>query len=86
MTLEQILALVTPLVSGVFGITMALAIFVSRIKKLVRLVKKQKLDNDEIAAELQNTRQQLSDLNAKINYLVEEERKHDRKQTRRTDC
>ncbi len=80
MTLEQILALVTPLVSGVFGITMALAIFVSRIKKLVRLVKKQKLDNDEIAAELQNTRQQLSDLNAKINYLVEEERKHDRKQ------
>lgn len=80
MTLEQILALVTPLVSGAFGITMALAIFVSRIKKLVRLVKKQKLDNDEIAAELQNTRQQLSDLNAKINYLVEEERKHDRKQ------
>lgn len=80
MTLEQILALVTPLFSGVFGITMALAIFVSRIKKLVRLVKKQKLDNDEIAAELQNTRQQLSDLNAKINYLVEEERKHDRKQ------
>jgi len=80
MTLEQILALVTPLVSGVFGITMALAIFVSRIKSLVRLVKKQKLDNDEIAAELQNTRQQLSDLNAKINYLVEEERKHDRKQ------
>lgn len=80
MTLEQILALVTPLVSGVFGITMALAIFVSRIKKLVRLVKKQKLDNDEIASELQNTRQQLSDLNAKINYLVEEERKHDRKQ------
>lgn len=80
MTLEQILALVTPLVSGVFGITMALAIFVSRIKKLVRLVKKQKLDNDEIAVELQNTRQQLSDLNAKINYLVEEERKHDRKQ------
>lgn len=80
MTLEQILALVTPLVSGVFGITMALAIFVSRIKNLVRLVKKQKLDNDEIATELQNTRQQLSDLNAKINYLVEEERKHDRKQ------
>ena len=80
MTLEQILALVTPLVSGVFGITMALAIFVSRIKSLVRLVKKQKLDNDEIATELQNTRQQLSDLNAKINYLVEEERKHDRKQ------
>lgn len=80
MTLEQILALVTPLVSGVFGITMALAIFVSRIKSLVRLVKKQKLDNDEIAVELQNTRQQLSDLNAKINYLVEEERKHDRKQ------
>lgn len=80
MTLEQILALVTPLVSGVFGITMALAIFVSRVKKLVRLVKKQKLDNDEIAVELQNTRQQLSDLNAKINYLVEEERKHDRKQ------
>lgn len=80
MTLEQILALVTPLVSGVFGITMALAIFVSRIKKLVRLVKKQKLDNEEITAELQNTRQQLSDLNAKINYLVEEERKHDRKQ------
>lgn len=80
MTLEQILALVTPLVSGVFGITMALAVFVSRIKKLVRLVRKQKLDNDEIATELQNTRQQLSDLNAKINYLVEEERKHDRKQ------
>lgn len=80
MTLEQILALVTPLVSGVFGITMALAVFVSRIKKLVRLVKKQKLDNEEITAELQNTRQQLSDLNAKINYLVEEERKHDRKQ------
>lgn len=80
MTLEQILALVTPLVSGVFGITMALAIFVSRIKDLVRLVKKQKLDNEEITAELQNTRQQLSDLNAKINYLVEEERKHDRKQ------
>lgn len=80
MTLEQILALVTPLVSGVFGITMALAIFVSRIKNLVRLVKKQKLDNEDIAAELQNTRQQLSDLNAKINYLVEEERKHDRKQ------
>lgn len=80
MTLEQILALVTPLVSGVFGITMALAIFVSRIKNLVRLVKKQKLDNEEITAELQNTRQQLSDLNAKINYLVEEERKHDRKQ------
>ena len=80
MTLEQILALVTPLVSGVFGITMALAVFVSRVKKLVRLVKKQKLDNDEIAEELQNTRQQLSDLNAKINYLVEEERKHDRKQ------
>lgn len=80
MTLEQILALVTPLVSGVFGITMALAVFVSRVKKLVRIVKKQKLDNDEIAAELQNTRQQLSDLNAKINYLVEEERKHDRKQ------
>lgn len=80
MTLEQILALVTPLVSGVFGITMALAVFVSRVKKLVRLVKKQKLDNDEIAVELQNTRQQLSDLNAKINYLVEEERKHDRKQ------
>ena len=80
MTLEQILALVTPLVSGVFGITMALAIFVSRIKKLVRLVRKQKLDNEEITAELQNTRQQLSDLNAKINYLVEEERKHDRKQ------
>lgn len=80
MTLEQILALVTPLVSGVFGITMALAIFVSRIKNLVRLVKKQKLDNDEIATELQNTRQQLSDLNAKISYLVEEERKHDRKQ------
>lgn len=80
MTLEQILALVTPLVSGVFGITMALAIFVSRIKSLVRLVKKQKLDNEEITAELQNTRQQLSDLNAKINYLVEEERKHDRKQ------
>lgn len=80
MTLEQILALVTPLFSGVFGITMALAIFVSRVKSLVRLVKKQKLDNDEIAAELQNTRQQLSDLNAKINYLVEEERKHDRKQ------
>lgn len=80
MTLEQILALVTPLVSGVFGITMALAIFVSRIKKLVRLVKKQKLDNEDITAELQNTRQQLSDLNAKINYLVEEERKHDRKQ------
>lgn len=80
MTLEQILALVTPLVSGVFGIAMALAIFVSRIKKLVRLVKKQKLDNEEITAELQNTRQQLSDLNAKINYLVEEERKHDRKQ------
>ena len=80
MTLEQILALVTPLVSGVFGIAMALAVFVSRVKKLVRLVKKQKLDNDEIAAELQNTRQQLSDLNAKINYLVEEERKYDRKQ------
>lgn len=80
MTLEQILALVTPLVSGVFGITMALGVFVSRIKKLVRLVRKQKLDNDEIAVELQNTRQQLSDLNAKINYLVEEERKHDRKQ------
>ena len=80
MTLEQILALVTPLVSGVFGIAMALAVFVSRIKKLVRLVKKQKLDNEEITAELQNTRQQLSDLNAKINYLVEEERKHDRKQ------
>lgn len=80
MTLEQILALVTPLASGVFGITMALAIFVSRVKKLVRLVKKQKLDNEEITAELQNTRQQLSDLNAKINYLVEEERKHDRKQ------
>lgn len=80
MTLEQILALVTPLVSGVFGITMALAIFVNRIKNLVRLVKKQKLDNEEITAELQNTRQQLSDLNAKINYLVEEERKHDRKQ------
>lgn len=80
MTLEQILALVTPLVSGVFGITMALAIFVSRIKNLVRLVKKQKLDNEEITAELQNTRQQLSDLNAKINYLVEEGRKHDRKQ------
>ena len=80
MTLEQILALITPLVSGVFGITMALAVFVSRVKKLVRLVKKQKLDNDEIAVELQNTRQQLSDLNAKINYLVEEERKHDRKQ------
>lgn len=80
MTLEQILALVTPLVSGVFGITMALAIFVSRIKNLVYLVKKQKLDNEEITAELQNTRQQLSDLNAKINYLVEEERKHDRKQ------
>lgn len=80
MTLEQILALVTPLVSGVSGITLALAVFVSRIKKLVRLVKKQKLDNEEIAAELQNTRQQLSDLNAKINYLVEEERKHDRKQ------
>lgn len=80
MTLEQILALVTPLVSGVFGITMALAIFVSRIKKLVNIVKKQKLDNEDITAELQNTRQQLSDLNAKINYLVEEERKHDRKQ------
>ena len=80
MTLEQILALVTPLVSGVFGITMALAIFVSRVKNLVRLVKKQKLDNEEITAELQNTRQQLSDLNAKINYLVEEERKRDRKQ------
>ena len=61
MTLEQILALVTPLVSGVFGITMALAIFVSRIKSLARLVKKQKLDNEEITAELQNTRQQLSD-------------------------
>ena len=80
MTLEQILALVTPLASGVFGITMALAVFVSRVKKLVRVVKKQKLDNEEIAAELQNTRQQLSDLNAKINYLVEEERKRDRKQ------
>lgn len=80
MTINEILAIITPLISGVFGIIMALAIFVSRIKSLVRLVKKQKLDNEEIAAELQNTRQQLSDLNAKINYLVEEEKKHDGKQ------
>ena len=80
MTINEILAIITPLISGVFGITMALVIFVSRIKSLVRLVKKQKLDNEEIAAELQNTRQQLSDLNAKINYLVEEEKKHDGKQ------
>lgn len=80
MTINEILAIITPLISSVFGIIMALAIFVSRIKSLVHLVKKQKLDNEEIAAELQNTRQQLSDLNAKINYLVEEEKKHDGKQ------
>lgn len=80
MTINEILAIITPLISGVLGIIFALAIFVSRIKSLVHLVKKQKLDNEEIAAELQNTRQQLSDLNAKINYLVEEEKKHDGKQ------
>ena len=80
MTINEILAIITPLISGVFGIIMGLAIFVSRIKSLVHLDKKQKLDNEEIAAELQNTRQQLSDLNAKINYLVEEEKKHDGKQ------
>lgn len=80
MTINEILAIITPLISGVSGIVFALIIFVSRIKNLVHLVKKQKLDNEEIAAELQNTRQQLSDLNAKINYLVEEEKKHDGKQ------
>lgn len=80
MTLEQILAIVTPMVSAIAGIVMALAVFISRIKSLVVLVKKQKLDNDEITAELQATKQQLSDLNAKINYLVEEERKNGRKQ------
>ena len=80
MTINEILAIITPLISGVLGIVFALIIFVSRIKNLVHLVKKQKLDNEEIAAELQNTRQQLSDLNAKINYLVEEEKKHDGKQ------
>lgn len=80
MTINEILAIITPLISGVLGIVFALIIFVNRIKNLVHLVKKQKLDNEEIAAELQNTRQQLSDLNAKINYLVEEEKKHDGKQ------
>ena len=66
MTLEQIFALVTPLVSGVFGITMSLAVLVSRVKKLVRLLKKQMLNNEEITADLHNTRLQRPDLYSKL--------------------
>ena len=80
MTLEQILAIVTPLISGIFGIVMALAVFVGRIKALVALVKKQKLDNEQISQELINTRKALTDLSCKVNYIGEKEREHDGKQ------
>lgn len=78
MELEQILALITPFISGAIGILGAIGVFVSRISALKKTIKGQMTDNETIKTELENTRQALSDLSTKVNYVVEEAKKRGR--------
>lgn len=75
MTLDQILALITPFISGALGILGAISVFVSRISALKKTINNQMIDNGTIKTELENTRQALSDLSMKVNYVVEEAKK-----------
>lgn len=72
MTVDQILALITPFISGALGILGAIIVFVSRIAALKKTIKEQMTDNDVIKQELVNTRAALTDLSVKVNYIVEE--------------
>jgi uncharacterized coiled-coil protein SlyX len=71
MSLEQIIAMLTPIAAGASGILFSLIVFVSRIAALRREVKAQLTDNETIRKELTNTRQALSDLKMQVNYVVE---------------
>ena len=83
MTLDQILDLITPFISGALGILGAILVFVSRISALKKTIKNQMFDNETIKTELENTRQALSDLSTKVNYVVEEAKKRGRENQKR---
>ena len=72
---EQIIALLSPIVAGASGIIGALIVFVSRIRSLKNEVKAQMLNNKAITDELAATKQALVNLNQKVSYLVEEIKK-----------
>lgn len=71
MSLEQIIAMLTPIAAGASGILFSLIVFVNRIATLRKEVKAQLTDNETIRSELTNTRQALVDLKMQVNYVVE---------------
>lgn len=80
MTLDQILDLITPIVSGFGGIVMAALVFINRIRSLTSTVKAQLTDNNTIKKELEETRKALNDLNQKITFVVEEAKHNAKKE------
>ncbi len=72
MTIDQIIAILTPILSGATGIIGALLIFVSRVRSLRLEVKSQMTNNAKITKELERTRRALIDLSQKVNFVVEE--------------
>lgn len=79
MSIDQIISIATPIVAGGLGIISALLVFVKSVRGLKSEVKHQFNDNKELKRELRETRRDINNLTAKINYLVEE-KKNDSKE------
>lgn len=72
MTLDQIISLLTPILSGASGILISVAVFVAKIKSLRSEVKSQMTNNAQITNELNQTKQALIDVKVKFNAVIED--------------
>ena len=75
---EQLIALLSPIVAGASGIIGALIVFVSRVRSLKNEVRAQMVNNKAITDELAATKQALINLNQKVSYLVEETKREEK--------
>lgn len=78
MTLSEWMTILAPLLSGLSGILFALTIFIKWLRRLIKVVKDGILDNEKIGEELSNTRKSLTNIENKLNFLVEGQ-KNDKK-------
>lgn len=72
MTVEAIMAIITPILSAIAGIAMAVVVFITRIRNVVNLTKESIHDNNEIKKQLDEANHAIVELGQKIGFVVEE--------------
>lgn len=72
MTLEEIIQILTPILSAVAGVIGALIVLLQTIRGITNMTKQNLTENQAINQELKETKEELADLRLKTAFLVED--------------